>query len=150
MHWLMTSKRGLCWVFMSHRAAQNTISESAPSNHILSGKDCQSYFSGHRDWSKMDLAGDAAGASLTCTWGRSEVPWSQLMLPEQPTTEGQQLVHRYSSFHTPQWVCIKAGTRHQMKSLKNSVIKVNRAWLQSLKKIKLMQTFQDVQNIKKN
>lgn len=77
MHWFMTSKRGLCWAFMSHRAAQNKISGSAPSNHILSGKDCQSHFAGHSGWSKMNLAGDSACVSLTCTWGRSEVPRSQ-------------------------------------------------------------------------
>ena len=59
---------------MSHRAAQNTILGNTSSNHIVFGKDCQSYFSGHSDWSKMDIVADADGACLICTQDRLGVP----------------------------------------------------------------------------
>lgn len=67
---LVTSKRGLCRVFMSRRDTQNTILGNTPSSHIIFRKNCQSYFSGHSDWSKMDIVADADGACLTCTGSR--------------------------------------------------------------------------------
>ena len=58
----MTSERVLGQVVVSHGAAQNTLLGNALSNYTVSGKNGQSYFSGHSDWSKMDRAGDADGA----------------------------------------------------------------------------------------
>lgn len=95
----MTSKRGLCRVFMSHRSAQNTDLGNAPSNHIVL-KGLPIILLWPHDWSKMDIKADADGACVTCTWGTECAP-ALIMLPEQPATnEGQEFVHKYSSILT--------------------------------------------------
>ena len=60
--------RESCGMFMSHRVAQNIISGNSPSNHVVSGKECQSCFSG-TVIVKRDTVTDAASCCLFCTWG---------------------------------------------------------------------------------